>query len=112
MKPTPPTFQGDEIPAETPVFPEPSLGSNSNDLAMADVDNYAPPKDEISNIKCLTCRHFFHRKHLAISWSNRPAGARRLEGSGTCLFTNPPMPLVGEYVIYCNKYVPQDKETT
>lgn len=110
--PRPPTFVGDEIPAES-SFPEPLVGgaSMANDLAMADVDNYAPPKDETGNIKCLTCRHFFHRKHLALSWSTRAAGNRRLEGRGTCLFTSPPTELIGEYVTYCNKYT-QDESAT
>jgi hypothetical protein len=99
MKPTPPVFSNDDS------LPSPAGSSDSNDLAMADIDNYAPPKDEIENIKCMSCVHFFHRKHLAISWSTRPSGNRRLEGSGTCLFTNPPTPLVGEYVVFCNKYM-------
>jgi hypothetical protein len=66
--------------------------------------NYAPSDEMKKLIVCYTCKHFWLRKSLAHSMSTRPIAQHRRVGAADCLFTSPPTPLVGAYIVECNKH--------
>lgn len=99
----PPVFEDEPIPEQkTHGFPPPQ--EPGADRALADLENYAPPPEEKDNIVCFRCKHFFYRKHIALSWSTRPAGKKRLEGKALCTSITPALPLLGEYITSCTQF--------
>lgn len=83
--------------------PIPPHGEFMSEMAGAG-ENYAPSTEMRRLIVCYTCKHFWLRKSLAYSMSTRPLEQHRREGTADCLFTSPPTPLVGNYVVECNKH--------
>ena len=117
-KPTVPLFNEDSTvqdlyrqPVVPGSFPEPAglpfpdplppPGEHVVDWALADQENWVPP--EGVGIACQGCRHFWHTKQVAVSWSNREPSKRRKEGRAMCLLVNPPIDLGGAYITDCNR---------
>lgn len=71
------------------------------DLSLADEENWVPP--EGVTIACMTCKHFWHTKSVAVSWSTRAPDKRRKTGRAYCTQFIDPIPLLGAYITDCNR---------
>lgn len=71
------------------------------DLSLADEENWVPP--EGVTIACSTCKHFWHTKSVAVSWSTRAPDKRRKTGRAYCTQFIDPIPLLGAYITDCNR---------
>jgi hypothetical protein len=91
----------EHLPSFPPVIP-PQI-----DLSLADEENWVPP--EGVTIACMTCKHFWHTKSVAVSWSTRAPDKRRKTGRAYCTQFIDPLPLLGAYITDCNRKQEKDQ---
>lgn len=103
----PPSGPDDEpvSPSSSASFPAPI--PSPIDLSLADEENWVPP--EGVTIACMTCKHFWHTKSVAVSWSTRAPDKRRKTGRAYCTQFVDPLPLLGAYITDCNRKQEKDQ---